>query len=211
MAASPTDFVCDVCTEIPEPADSGRTYAFSIRDDVRFEDGSVLTAYDVAASWNKIVDPPKGVISARRGYYSMIQTIEAPGAKTVVFRLKIRHECVYPGRIRSRSTIARLDSRAEHADTAWSEVQCKRAEGVAIRPRVAASDPNIEDPERPSSSFPRRPHGEPDLLTKGELERMAVGVGNPRGIANGVARIDRRSIDARRPARPVDRLCAPLC
>jgi peptide/nickel transport system substrate-binding protein len=86
--ASTTDFVCDVCTEIPEPADSGRTYAFPIRDDVRFEDGSVLTAYDVAASWNKIVDPPEGVISARRGYYSMIQTVEAPDAKTVVFRLK---------------------------------------------------------------------------------------------------------------------------
>jgi hypothetical protein len=98
---------------------------------------------------------------------------------------------LHVSRIRSRSTIARLDSRAEDADTAWSEVQCKRAGGVAIRPRVAASDPNIEDPERPSSSFPRRPHGEPDLLTKGELERMAVGVGNPRGIANGVARIDR--------------------
>jgi peptide/nickel transport system substrate-binding protein len=38
--ASTTDFVCDVCTEIPEPSDGGRTYAFPIRDDVRFEDGS---------------------------------------------------------------------------------------------------------------------------------------------------------------------------
>jgi peptide/nickel transport system substrate-binding protein len=28
--ASTTDFVCDVCTEIPEPADGGRTYAFPI-------------------------------------------------------------------------------------------------------------------------------------------------------------------------------------
>jgi ABC-type transport system substrate-binding protein len=63
--ASTTDFVCDVCTEIPEPADGGRAYAFPIREDVRFQDGSVLTAYDVAASWNKIVDPPEGVISAR--------------------------------------------------------------------------------------------------------------------------------------------------
>ena len=44
--ASTTDFVCDVCTEIPEPSAGGRTYAFPIRDDVRFEDGSVLTAYD---------------------------------------------------------------------------------------------------------------------------------------------------------------------
>src|SRR5438874_5338952 len=72
--ASTTDFVCDVCTEMPEPSDGGRTYAFSIRDDVRFEDGSVLTAYDVAASWNKIVEPPDGVISARLGYDSMIHT-----------------------------------------------------------------------------------------------------------------------------------------
>ena len=94
--ASTTDFVCDVCAEIPEPADGGRTYAFLIRDDVRFEDGSVLTAYDVAASWNKIVDPPEGVISARRGYYSMIQSVEAPDAKIVVFRLKYATSAFIP-------------------------------------------------------------------------------------------------------------------
>src|SRR3954466_11697322 len=34
--ASTTEFVCDVCTEMPEPTDGGRTYAFSIRGDVRF-------------------------------------------------------------------------------------------------------------------------------------------------------------------------------
>ena len=94
--ASTTEFVCDVCTEIPEPSDGGRTYAFPIRDDVRFEDGSVLTAYDVAASWNKIVDPPESLISARRGYYSMIQTVEAPDAKTVVFHLKYATSAFIP-------------------------------------------------------------------------------------------------------------------
>src|SRR5262249_32899540 len=86
--ASTTDFVCDVCTEIPEPADVGRTYAFPIRGDVKFHDGSALTAYDVAASWNKIVNPPDGVISVRRGYYSMIDKVEAPDPNTVVFHLK---------------------------------------------------------------------------------------------------------------------------
>src|SRR5438045_3507898 len=80
--ASTTDFVCDVCTEIPEPSDRGRIYAFSIRGDVRFQDGSVLTADDVAASWNKIVDPPQGVISPRRGYYSMIDKVESTDEKT---------------------------------------------------------------------------------------------------------------------------------
>ena len=86
--ASTTAFVCDVCTAIPEPTDGGRRWAFTIRGDVKFQDGAALTAYDVAASWNKIVDPPDGVISARRGYYSMIDKIEASDATTVVFRLK---------------------------------------------------------------------------------------------------------------------------
>src|SRR5205085_3964580 len=52
--ASTTDFVCDVCTGIPEPSDAGRNWAFAIRGDVKFSDGSTLTAADVAASWNKI-------------------------------------------------------------------------------------------------------------------------------------------------------------
>jgi len=86
--ADTTAFVCDVCTEIPRPTDGGRTYAFRIRDDVRFQDGSVMTAYDVAASWNKIVNPPEGVISVRLGYYSMIDKIEAADANIVVFNLK---------------------------------------------------------------------------------------------------------------------------
>src|SRR5581483_12241393 len=44
--ADTTQFVCDVCTEIPALADGGTTYAFRIRDDVRFHDGSALSAYD---------------------------------------------------------------------------------------------------------------------------------------------------------------------
>src|SRR6266849_901734 len=60
---SATDFVCDLCTEIPRPTNEGRTYSFKIREGVKFHDGSPLTAADVAASWNKIVDPPEGVTS----------------------------------------------------------------------------------------------------------------------------------------------------
>jgi peptide/nickel transport system substrate-binding protein len=94
--AATTEFVCDVCTAMPTPTDDGRTYAFPIRGDVRFQDGSVMTAYDVAASWNHIVDPPAGVISVRRGYYSMIDKVEAPDAKTVVFRLKFATAAFLP-------------------------------------------------------------------------------------------------------------------
>jgi peptide/nickel transport system substrate-binding protein len=91
-----TQFVCDVCTAIPEPTDSGRTYAFPIRTDVKFHDGSPLTADDVAASWSRIVDPPDGVISARQGYYSMIDRVEAPDPRTVVFHLKFATAAFIP-------------------------------------------------------------------------------------------------------------------
>ncbi len=94
--ADTTQFVCDVCTEIPKAIDDGQTYALQIRDDVRFSDGSPMTAYDVVASWNKIVAPPEGVISVRRGYYSMIDRIEAPTAKTAVFHLKFATAAFMP-------------------------------------------------------------------------------------------------------------------
>jgi peptide/nickel transport system substrate-binding protein len=94
--ADTTQFVCDVCTEMPKPTDGGRTYTFTIRGDVRFHDGSAMTAYDVAASWNKIVDPPPGIISVRRGYYSIIDRIEAPDPKTVVFHLKFATAAFLP-------------------------------------------------------------------------------------------------------------------
>lgn len=86
--ASTGDFVCDLCTEIPRPTDNGKTWSFRIRDGVKFHDGSSLTAMDVAASWNHIVHPPPGVLSARANTYFMIDTIEATDASTVVFKLK---------------------------------------------------------------------------------------------------------------------------
>ena len=47
---STTDIVCDLCTELPQPTDGGKTYTFKIRDDVVFHNGDKLTAEDVAAS-----------------------------------------------------------------------------------------------------------------------------------------------------------------
>jgi peptide/nickel transport system substrate-binding protein len=86
--ASTTDFVCDLCTEMPQPSDAGRTYTFKIRNSVKFHDGSPLTAYDVAASWNKLIFPPEGVTSARQSHYIMVDKVETPDPLTVVFRLK---------------------------------------------------------------------------------------------------------------------------
>src|SRR3982751_4769298 len=49
--SSPTEFVCDLCPATPKPTDDGKTYPFTIRDGVKFTDGSPLTAADVAKSW----------------------------------------------------------------------------------------------------------------------------------------------------------------
>jgi peptide/nickel transport system substrate-binding protein len=86
--ASLTDFVCDLCTAMPQPADGGKTYTFKIRKGVKFHDGSPLTAQDVAATFSRIVSPPAGISSARKSMYSMVAGVEAPDDETVVFKLK---------------------------------------------------------------------------------------------------------------------------
>jgi len=94
--ASTTDFACDLCTAMPQPTDDGKTYAFKIRTGVKFTDGSPLTAQDIAASFNEIAFPPKGVLSPRAGNYLMIDKIEAPDPTTVVFHLKFATSAFLP-------------------------------------------------------------------------------------------------------------------
>src|SRR5215467_16135535 len=93
---STTDIVCDLCTEMPQPTDGGKTYTFKIRDDVKFHDGTSLTATDVAASWDKIIRPPEGVLSPRESHYMMVDTVEAPDPTTVVFHLKFATSAFLP-------------------------------------------------------------------------------------------------------------------
>jgi peptide/nickel transport system substrate-binding protein len=93
---STTDIVCDLCTEMPRPADGGKTYTFKIRDDVKFHNGDKLTAEDIAASLNKIAFPPEGTLSPRSTNFMMVDTIDAPDAHTVVFHLKFATSAFLP-------------------------------------------------------------------------------------------------------------------
>ena len=90
------DLVCDLCTAMPKPTDDGKTYTFKIREGVKFTDGSPLTAEDVAASWNEIIFPPEGVISARQSNFVMVDKVEATDPTTVVFRLKFATDAFLP-------------------------------------------------------------------------------------------------------------------
>ncbi len=94
--SSTTDFVCDLCTEMPKPTDDGTGYTFKIREGVKFHDGSPLTAADVAASWQEIVNPREGVSSARQSYFVMVDKVEAPDTTTVVFHLKYATNAFLP-------------------------------------------------------------------------------------------------------------------
>jgi len=94
--SSTTDLVCDLCTVMPAPTDGGKTYTFKIREGVKFHDGSPLTAADVAASWNEIIFPAKGILSPRQSHYTMVDSVEAADSTTVVFHLKFPTNAFLP-------------------------------------------------------------------------------------------------------------------
>jgi peptide/nickel transport system substrate-binding protein len=66
----------------------GKTYTFKLVRGVKFHDGSDMTSRDVKASYDKIIFPPAGVGSTRKGQYALVASVEAPDAHTVVFKLK---------------------------------------------------------------------------------------------------------------------------
>jgi len=68
-------------------SDDGKTYTFKLFDGVKFHDGSSLTSADVKASYDRIINPPDGVVSARKATFSDVSSVEAPDAHTVVFHL----------------------------------------------------------------------------------------------------------------------------
>ena len=67
-------------------ADDARTYTFTLRDGVKFHDGSMLTADAVKRSWGRILDPANK--DATAALLGPIDGIDAPDPKTVVVTFK---------------------------------------------------------------------------------------------------------------------------
>ncbi|MEO8727474.1 MAG: ABC transporter substrate-binding protein [Acidobacteriaceae bacterium] len=67
-------------------APNGLTYTFHLRGGVRFHDGSPLTSRDVKWTFDSVLNGT--VISVKKSTYSSVVSIEAPDARTAVFRLK---------------------------------------------------------------------------------------------------------------------------
>jgi peptide/nickel transport system substrate-binding protein len=94
--SSTTDFVGDLALEVPEPTHDGKTYIFNLRRNAKFWDGQPVTGNDVVASLNKIIFPPSGVISPRKGFYSMVDRVYAKDDYTVVVELKYPSSAFIP-------------------------------------------------------------------------------------------------------------------
>src|SRR3954453_468294 len=69
-------------------APDGLTYPFTLHDGVKFHDGSSLTSADVKATFERIANPPEGVVSLRKSTMQDIASIDTPDATTIVFKLK---------------------------------------------------------------------------------------------------------------------------
>ena len=64
------------------------TYTFKLRPGVTFHDGSAMTSADVKASYDRLRNPPEGVVSVRQSQFADIDTIDTPDDLTVVFNMK---------------------------------------------------------------------------------------------------------------------------
>jgi peptide/nickel transport system substrate-binding protein len=65
-----------------------KTYTFKLRRGVTFHSGEPLTSADVKATYDRLRNPPQGVVSTRRATFADIGEIETPDAHTVVFKMK---------------------------------------------------------------------------------------------------------------------------
>ena len=70
------------------------TWEFTLHPNVRFHDGSLLTAQDVRASYERIRNPPPDVVSLNRSLLDDVASITAPNPTTVVFKLKRQNAAI---------------------------------------------------------------------------------------------------------------------
>jgi peptide/nickel transport system substrate-binding protein len=64
------------------------TYTFKLHPGILFHDGSPFTSDDVKATFDRIRNPPPGVVSARQSQFAGVTAIDTPDPLTVVFHLK---------------------------------------------------------------------------------------------------------------------------
>jgi peptide/nickel transport system substrate-binding protein len=91
-----SNFVCDLCEGKFQTAPDGLSYTFDIRKDVKFHDGTPLTAADIKATLDKIIFPPEGVPSSRKAWYTQVASVETPASHKLVIKMKRPLNAIIP-------------------------------------------------------------------------------------------------------------------
>ncbi|MER7498973.1 ABC transporter substrate-binding protein [Nonomuraea pusilla] len=99
--AEGTKIVPDLATSTGTPSDDNKTWTFTLKDDIFFEDGTPITSEAMKFGVERAWDPEAGIgspyakllIDAPKDYKGPyvsgdLDTIETPDAKTIVFHLK---------------------------------------------------------------------------------------------------------------------------
>jgi peptide/nickel transport system substrate-binding protein len=64
-----------------------KTYTFKVRQNATWHDGSPFSSADIKATYDRLRNPPTGVVSTRRATFADIESIDTPDPATVVFKL----------------------------------------------------------------------------------------------------------------------------
>jgi len=78
----------DMAREMPAISEDGRTFTFRLRDDLKWSDGTPLTADDFKWTYDKAMDPANGF--PYREQFSFIESYEAPDPLTIRVTVKER-------------------------------------------------------------------------------------------------------------------------
>jgi peptide/nickel transport system substrate-binding protein len=85
--AKETKIVSDLAKSWEQSGD-GLTYTFKLNEGVTFHDGKPFSSEDVKASLERVMNPPKNVVSPRQDSLAVIDKIETPDPTTAVIALK---------------------------------------------------------------------------------------------------------------------------
>ena len=80
--------VPDVADGMPQVSADKLTWTIKLKQGVKFHSGPELTSEDVVATYTKIMTPPTGVTSPRKGVYAAVASVTAGDKYTVVFKMK---------------------------------------------------------------------------------------------------------------------------